>query len=94
MRDLPAGKQTEHMRKIYVDVEVRWNKDGSLIPLAVWWLQGIDEWERYEIDQVLSGPILCAALTGGTARRYEVKIGRGRRFLYLDDNRWFLETNR
>ena len=82
------------MRRVYVDVEVRWNKDTSLIPLAIWWPQGEDEWERYEIDKVIAGPISCAAMTGGVAKRYEVKIGRGKRFLYLDKDRWFLETSR
>ena len=82
------------MRKVYVDVEVRWKKDGTLVPTALWWEQGRDEWERYDIDEVLSGPLPRVTMTGAAAKQYEVRIGRSKRKLYLEKDKWFLEVNR
>ena len=82
------------MRKVYVDVDVRWKKDGTLVPTALWWEQGRDEWERYAIDEVLSGPVSRLTQGGGVAKRYEIRIGRSKRYLYLEKDKWFLEVNR
>ena len=82
------------MRKVYVDVEVRWKRDGIYVPIALWWEKGQDEWERYEIDEVISGPLSRLTKTGGVARRYEIRIGHSRRCLYLEKDKWFLEVNR
>ena len=53
------------MRKIYVDVDVHWKKDGTLVPTAIWWEQGIDETEKYEIDAVVKGPYTRTGKTFG-----------------------------
>ncbi|MBR2676927.1 MAG: hypothetical protein IKE28_08450 [Solobacterium sp.] len=77
--------------KRYVDVDVRWKKDGAIVPNALYWEteNGI---EKYEIDQVLSGPRSMASSAGGVGKRYQVLIGKSRRNLFLEKDRWFIET--
>ena len=82
------------MRKVYADVEVRWKRDGIYVPIALWWEKGQDEWERYEIDEVISGPLSRLTKTGGVARRHEIRISHSKRCLYLEKDKWFLEVNR
>ena len=31
------------MRKVYVDVEVKWLKEGLIVPVALYWRMGQDE---------------------------------------------------
>ena len=82
------------MRKVYVDVEVHWKRDGQIIPTAIWWEQGRDEWERYEIDEILSGPKDRVGQTFTAGKCYEVRISHSKRSLYLEKDKWFLEVNR
>ena len=82
------------MRKVYVDVEVRWKRDGVIIPTALWWEQGRDEWERYDIDEVLAGPYPCTGQTFSSGMCYDIRIGHSKRYLFLEKDKWFLEVNR
>ena len=77
--------------KKYVDVDVRWTKSGEMIPSAIFWEteQGI---ERFEIARILSGPRTMASSAGGVGKRYEVVIRRSRRYLFLEKDRWFIES--
>ena len=79
--------------KKYVDVDVRWKKDGTIIPAAILW-ESEEGTERYEITRVLSGPLARASAAGGVGKRYEIQIGRSRRCLFLEKDKWFLETSR
>ena len=83
------------MQKVYVDVDVRWKSDGTIIPTAIWWEQDRDEWERYEIDEILAGPYNRMSQTFSHGMCYEVRIGHRKRCLFLEDkDKWFLEVNR
>ena len=79
------------LRKKYVDVDIRWTKDGGVIPSAILWEteNGI---ERFEIERILSGPRTMASSAGGVGKRYEVVIHRSRRYLFLEKDRWFIES--
>ena len=81
------------MRKKYVDVDVRWQKDGQIIPTAILW-ESEEGTERYEITKVLSGPLPRTSAAGGVGKRYEIQIGRSRRFLFLEKDKWFLESEK
>jgi hypothetical protein len=79
-----------------VDVEVKWLKEGRLIPVAIYWQRGQDEseTEKYVIDRVISGPEIRSSKVGGVGKRYVIEISGQRRNLFLEKDRWFLEVNR
>ena len=84
------------MRKVYVDVEVKWLKEGLIVPVALYWRMGQDEseTERYVIDRIVSGPEHRTSQVGGGGKRYVIEISGQRRNLFLEKDRWFLEVNR
>ena len=84
------------MRKVYVDVEVKWLKEGRLIPVAIYWQRGQDESkvDKYLIDRIISGPESRASQCGGVGKRYIIEISGQQRSLFLEKDRWFLEANR
>lgn len=81
------------MYKRYLDVEVRWTKEGNIIPTAIIW-ETADGTERFEIAKILSGPRSMASKAGGVGKRYEVQIGRSKRNLFLEKDKWFVESDK
>ena len=81
------------MYKKYLDVEVRWTKEGNIIPTAIIW-ETADGMERFEITKILSGPRSMASKAGGVGKRYEVQIGRSKRNLFLEKDKWFVESDK
>ena len=81
------------MIKRYVDVEVLWTKDGSIIPTAIIW-NSAEGTERFEVTKVLSGPRSMASKAGGVGKRYEIQIGRSKRNLFREKDRWFIESEK
>lgn len=74
--------------KKYVDMVVRYSPDGDITPLAIWWAEG----ELYEIDKVLDVRPAASLKAGGAGIRYTCRIGQSVRFLWLEENRWFVEA--
>lgn len=75
--------------KRYVDVILQQQKDGKIIPMYICWENG----RKYKIDQVLShSPGISE--TGGSGMRYVCLIKGEMRSLYLEKNRWFIESQR
>lgn len=83
----------ENMIKHYVDVDVRWTKEGNIIPTAIIW-ESTDRKERFEIMRVLSGPRHMASRAGGVGKRYEIQIGKSKRYLFLEKDKWFVESDK
>lgn len=81
------------MIKRYVDVEVLWTKDGNIIPTAIIW-SSAEGTERFEVTKVLSGPRSMASKAGGVGKRYEIQIGRSKRNLFREKDRWFIESEK
>ena len=79
--------------KRYVDVEVLWTKDGNIIPTAIIW-NSAEGTERFEVTKVLSGPRSMASKAGGVGKRYEIQIGRSKRNLFREKDRWFIESEK
>ena len=74
--------------KIYVDVNVEFQKDGTLIPRSIIWDDGI----VYEIQKVTDVRRAASLIAGGTGIRYTVYIDGYESHLYFGDNRrWFVE---
>ena len=73
--------------KRYVDIVLKQTKQGKIEPLYVCWENG----KSYAIDKVLSIE-RRASQVGGCGVRYVCLICGQRRNLYLEKNRWFIES--
>jgi hypothetical protein len=76
------------MKKVFVDVLVKYTKDGRLIPLTVMWEDG----RRFEIDKVLEEKKAASLKVGGQGLRYKCRIYSKEIFLWLEDGKWFVEA--
>jgi len=75
-------------KKIYVDVNVRFFKDGKVRPLSITWRNGV----TYEIDRVKEVRRAASLVAGGIGMRYTCVIcGRESHLFYEDNNKWFVE---
>ena len=75
-------------RRVYVDVIVKNNKDGTKRPLYLIWEDG----QRFEIDRVKQICRAAARKAGGTGIRYTIVINGKETYIFEDDNRWFVEA--
>ncbi len=73
--------------KQYIDVIVLNNKDGKITPLALIWSNGV----RYSIDKVSQITRAASTLSGGAGIRYTCRIQNQERYLYFEEDRWFIE---
>ncbi len=75
-------------RKAYVQVTAVFDIDGTIIPECIFWEDGT----VYNIDRVVSVCRAASLKAGGDGVRYTCKIGNNLTYLFLDDNRWFVEA--
>jgi hypothetical protein len=73
--------------KQYIDVIVLNRKDGKITPLALIWSNGV----RYSIDKVSQVTRAASTISGGAGIRYTCRIQNQDRYLYLEEDRWFIE---
>lgn len=73
--------------KVYVSVKAQFTPDGRLIPLSVTWEDG----REYAIDKVLDARRAASLKAGGTGMRYHVRIGRAHTYIFLEEDKWFVE---
>ncbi len=76
------------MRKVYVEVTLKQDKYGTVIPLSVTWEDG----RRYEIDRVLDVRRAASTKVGGAGVRYTVRVLGKETYLFDDGERWFVEA--
>ena len=74
--------------KRYVEMIVRYMEDGSIIPLAIRWAEG----QLFEIDRVLDVRPAASLKAGGAGIRYTCRIQGHEKYLWLEENRWFVEA--
>ena len=82
------------MKRVYVEMLVKYAKDGTMMPAVIKWEDG----HNYEIDRVLDIR-RAASEAGSMGVRYTVRImGRERRLFFEDTYsetgkpRWFVES--
>jgi len=80
--------QDQKYRKVFIDVYVMMRKDGTLLPKSFLWEDG----EKYHIDKVIQITSAASLKVGGRGMRYTVKIGGAERYMFLEENRWFVEA--
>lgn len=76
------------VRKVYVDVLAAWNKDGRIIPKVIKWEDGT----KYKIDKVLDIKPAASLKAGGCGIRYAVQILGRKSYLFMEENKWFVEA--
>ncbi len=77
------------MKKIFVEVVVKHEKDGKKIPLCIIWENG----KKYIIDKVIDSREAASLKAGGRGIRYKCRIHGKETFLWQeDDGRWFVEA--
>ena len=73
--------------KEYVDVVTYHRKDGQIKPLYIVWNNGV----KYDIDKVTQITRAASLKAGGTGIRYTCMIQGSQRYLFLEEDRWFIE---
>ncbi|MDD2591222.1 MAG: hypothetical protein PHP11_06860 [Erysipelotrichaceae bacterium] len=73
--------------KIYVDVVTIHYKSGSIKPLFIVWSNG----QKYPIDKVKNICRAASLKAGGCGIRYTCIINNQERYLFLEENKWFIE---
>lgn len=74
--------------KRYVEVDALFTSDGRVLPQRIRWESGT----VYEVDRILDVRRAAATKAGGCGLRYTCRIRGQQTYLFLDEDRWFVET--
>ena len=74
-------------KKTYVEVTARFDTDGRVFPLKILWADG----SSFFIDKVLDVRPAASLKAGGAGIRYTCRINMSEKYLFLEENRWFVE---
>ena len=74
--------------KKYISVTARFDEDGNLLPLKIHWNDG----RIFDIDRVTDVRYAASLKAGGAGIRYTCRIGGNLRYIFLEENRWFLDA--
>ena len=75
-------------KKIYVDVDATFTKDGRLVPKSFIWMDD----HKYEIQRITHICRAASLRAGGVGLRYTCIIdGKISHLYYEDNNKWFVE---
>ena len=74
--------------KKYVEVTAHHNAQGFVRPLIRWG----DDGRKYEIDRVLDVRRAASLKAGGIGIRYTCRILGKERYLYLDEDKWYVNV--
>ena len=75
-------------RKVYVDVNVKFDTDGIMHPLSITWEDGTN----FIIDKVLDIKKAASLKVGGQGIRYTCMINNKQTYLFYEFNKWFVEA--
>ena len=76
-------------RRIYVEVTAVFTPEGQILPQQIRWEDG----SLFPIDRVTDIRKAAATKAGGCGLRYTIRIGGRQTYLFLDEDRWFVEAN-
>lgn len=74
--------------KEYVSVTAKFDSDGNLLPTFLHWKDG----RTFEIDKVTDIRYAASQKAGGAGIRYTCKILGQQRYIFLENNRWFVNS--
>ncbi len=78
------------MGKLFIEVEANFNTEGIMTPVEIIWEDG----RIFHIARVLDIRRAASLKAGGQGIRYRCIINGQEKFLFFEDNKWFVETNR
>ena len=73
----------------FVEIIARMTPDGTPKPLQLIW----DDGRSFDIDAILDIRKKASTKGGGAGLRYTVKIKGKERFLFLNEDKWFIELD-
>lgn len=73
--------------KKYVEVIAKFSEGNEILPLCVMW----DDGREFGIDKVIDIRRAASLKAGGTGIRYTCRIQGKERYLWLEENKWFVE---
>lgn len=76
-------------RRVYVEVAAIFTPEGQVMPRQIRWEDG----RLFPIDRVVDIRKAAATKAGGCGLRYTVRIRGKQTYLFLDEDRWFVEAN-
>lgn len=74
--------------KKYVSVTAQFDVDGTIIPRVIQW----DDERRFAIDKILDIRRAASLKAGGAGIRYTCRICGHTKYLFLEENKWFVEA--
>lgn len=75
------------MRKVYITVNATFTPEGEIMPQSFIW----DDGRQYEVDRVLDVRQAASLKAGGQGIRYTCRICGKQAYMFLENNRWFME---
>lgn len=79
---------TQEYRKVYVDVYALMLRDGTVKPRRFQWEDGA----IYQIDRILHITPAASTKVGGRGIRYTVMIEGQEKYVFREDDKWFMEA--
>ena len=76
-------------RRVYVEVAAVFTPEGQVMPRQIRWEDGT----LFTVDRVVDIRHSAATKAGGCGLRYTVRIRGKQTYLFLDNDRWFVEAN-
>ncbi|MBQ8538686.1 MAG: hypothetical protein IJ433_03445 [Ruminococcus sp.] len=76
--------------KQYVSVTATFDADGNILPLKINW----DDGRTFEIDRITDIRYAASLKAGGAGIRYTCRIKQIEKYLFLEDNRWFVNNEK
>ena len=76
-------------RKVYVEVSAIFTPEGQIMPRYIRWEDGT----VFSVDRIMDIRHAAATKAGGCGLRYTICIGGRQTYLFLDEDRWFVEAN-
>jgi hypothetical protein len=73
--------------KEYVNVTVKFKKDGAMVPVDIEWENGT----VYTVDKVLDVRQAASLKAGGCGIRYLCKIMGVDTYIFFEEDKWFVE---
>ncbi|MEA1959968.1 MAG: hypothetical protein U9N81_01535 [Bacillota bacterium] len=80
-------KRYNNANKVYVGVKAVFNPDGGFRPISLIWEDG----REYEIDRVTDIRRAASLKAGGIGIRYTCRVCQKEVYLFLEEDRWFME---
>ena len=75
-------------RRVYVEVAAVFTPEGQIMPRQIRWEDGT----LFAVDRVVDIRHAAASKAGGCGLRYTIRIRGQQTYLFLDGDRWFVES--